>query len=114
MRKVRRIGSPVRDSTGDGDLDEADALGGRVGEDISGSVEVETAGAPDAAFGEELEVEAAPFVVTEAVVERVVEGVEAEMPRAPVVGAVEEGAVVAAFGHMRKPRAPRSFDSIGR
>ena len=58
------------------------------------------AGAADAALDEELEVHAAALVVAEAVLERVAEGVEAEVPRAAGVGAVQERAVVAVFGHL--------------
>jgi len=113
MRKERRIGGPVRVSTGDrgvravlmerataagdGELDER----GVVGVDIGGgpSFEFVPAGAADAALDEQLEVDATPFVIVEAVVERVPECVEAEVLRAAGVGTVQERAVVATVGH---------------
>jgi hypothetical protein len=116
MRNERRIGGPVRVSSGDrGVAAVVDVRIERVtaardrelderGVDIVGpcrfGVEfVVGAGAADAAFDEELEVDAAAFVVAEAVVEGVAEGVEAEVSGAAGVGAVEEGAVVALIGH---------------
>jgi len=112
MRKERRIGGPVRVSTGERGvgvvwIDRATAAGDReldergvVGVDIGGpSFEIMTAGAADAALDEQLEVDATPLVVVKAVVERVPEGVEAEVLRAAGVGTVQERAVVAAVGH---------------
>jgi hypothetical protein len=118
MRNERRIGGPLSESTGDRDLDEVER-GGRVGVVvvvIYRSVEIESPGAADAAFGEELEVDAAPFVVVETVVEGVVELVETEVARATHVGAVEEGTVLTTFGHSTKAaryRVSRSFVDIG-
>jgi hypothetical protein len=118
MRNERRIGGPVRVSTADrggvgavavGGIDRVTAAGDREldergvgGVDIvgpCGGIEFVGAGAADAAFDQELDVHAAPLVIAEAVVERVAEGVEAEMPGAPGVGAIQERAVVALVGH---------------
>jgi hypothetical protein len=117
MRNERRIGGPVRVSTGDRGgvvaavvlIERVTAAGDReldergVGVvDIVGPCGIEivlAAGAADAALDEEFEVDAAALVVAEAVVEGVAEGVEAEVPGAAGVGAVEEGAVVVVVGH---------------
>jgi hypothetical protein len=115
MRNERRIGGPVRESTaerggvgatvgidrvtaaGDRELDERGV--GAV--DIVGpcGLEFVGAGTADAALDEELDVHAAPLVIAEAVVERVAEGVEAEVPGAPGVGTIQKRAVVALVGH---------------
>jgi hypothetical protein len=111
MRNERRIGGPVRESTGDrgvgavlivrvtaagdGELDERAG----VGIDIGPSFEFMPAGAADAAFHEQFDVDAATLVIVEAVVEGVPEGVDAEVLRAAGVGTVEERTVVAALGH---------------
>jgi hypothetical protein len=116
MRKDRRIGGPVRESTADRGavavvgIDRVTAAGDREldergvgGVDIVGpwgdGIVFVGAGAADAALDQELDVHAAPLVVAEAVVERVAEGVEAEVPRAAGVGAIQERAVVALVGH---------------
>jgi hypothetical protein len=117
MRKERRIGGPVRESTADRagmgvapvGIDRVTAAGDREldergmgGVDIvgpCGGVEFVRAGAADAAFDQELDVHAAPLVVAEAVFERVAERVEAEVLGAPGVGAIQERAVVAWVGH---------------
>ena len=83
-------------AAGDRELDERGVVGVGIG---GGSVEFVPAGAADAALDEQLEVDAATLVVVEAVVERVPEGVEAEVLRAAGVGTVQERAVVAAVGH---------------
>jgi hypothetical protein len=114
MRKERRIGGPVRVSTGDrgvvvvliarvtaagdGELDERGVVGVGIGGGASVG-EVVTAGAADAALDEQFEVDAATLVVIETVVERVPEGVEAEVFRAAGIGTIEEGAVVVVVGH---------------
>jgi hypothetical protein len=61
----------------------------------SGGVEFVGAGTADAALDQEFDINAAPLVIAEAVVEGVAEGVEAEVLGAPGVGAVEERTVVA-------------------
>jgi hypothetical protein len=116
MRNERRIGGPVRVSTADRGgvsvapvgIDRVTAAGDREldergvgGMDIvgPGGFKFVCAGAADAALDQELDVHAAPLVVAEAVVEGVAEGVEAEVPGATCVGAIEERAVVALVGH---------------
>jgi len=116
MRNERRIGGPVRESTADRGavgavvgIDRVTAAGDREldergvgGVDIvgpSGGIEFVCAGTADAALDQELDVHAAPLVIAEAVVEGVAEGVQAEVPGAPGVGAVQERAVMALIGH---------------
>jgi hypothetical protein len=117
MRNERRIGGPVRESTGerggcgapigidrvtaagDRELDERGVGGVDIVGPCGGGIVFVYTGAADAALDQELDVHAAPLVVAEAVVERVAEGVEAEVLGAPGVGAVEERAVVAWVGH---------------
>jgi hypothetical protein len=84
-------------AAGDRELDERGVVGVGIGGDPS--IEFVPAGAADAALDEQLEVDATPFVIVEAVIERVPECVEAEVLRAAGVGTVQERAVVAAVGH---------------
>ena len=100
MRNERRIGGPVSDSTGDRELREsfAVAMAG-----IARSVGVVAPGAPHAALDQQLEVDRATLVEAEAIVEGVAQIVEAEMPRAAGIGAVQERAVVACLGHKQRP-----------
>ena len=122
MRNERRIGGPVRESTGDRVdggpvlIDRMVALpardrepdDGRVGVvgiggcpscDCCGRIELIPPRPADAPLVEELDVHAAALVVAEAVLEGVPEGVQAEVPGAAGVGAVQERAVVASVGH---------------
>src|SRR4051794_15067133 len=104
MRNDRRIGSPVADSTGDRDLDDvvaAAAVRAAMSRSVVFADGIEPAGAADAAFAEQLAVRAARLVLAEAVLEGVAEVVDAEVPGAAGVGAVQEGAVVAGVRHIR-------------
>jgi hypothetical protein len=86
-------------AAGDRELDERDMRGVDI-VDPWGGIEFVGAGAADAALDQELDVHAAPLVIAETVVERVTEGVEAEVLGAPGVGAIQERAVVALLvGH---------------
>ena len=95
-RGVGAVGIDRATAAGDRELDERGVVGVGIG---GGSVEFVPAGAADAALDEQLEVDATTLVVVEAVVERVPEGVEAEVLRAAGVGTVQEWAVVATVGH---------------
>ena len=95
MRKVRRIGGPVRVSTSDCDLDELTAIVAV----IARSIDLLASRPPHAPLDQQFEIDRAPFIVAEAVVEGMAEAVEAEMLGAAVVGAVEEGTMMDLLGH---------------
>ena len=85
-------------AAGDRELDERGVRG--VDIVVPCGVEFVGAGTADAALDQEFDVHAAPLVIAETVVERVAEGVEAEVLGAPGVGAIQERAVVALLiGH---------------
>ena len=115
MRNDRRIGGPVRDSTGDRELDD-------VGEAVvvravmahsDGGFETLAACPSDAALDEQFRVRRAGFVLREAVLEGVAEVVDAEVPGAAGVGTIQERAVVAGVRHssVTKPRGVRRWRS---
>jgi hypothetical protein len=89
------MGGPLRVSTGDGDLDEFAWVVGVIARFLVAS------GAPDATFDEQFEIDATPFIVTEAVIERVAKLVDAEVPGAAVISSIEERTMMDLFGHKR-------------
>lgn len=82
-------------STGDSDLDELAGVAGVI------ALSLVASGSPDAPFDEEFKIDGAPFIVTEAIIERVAESIEAEVLGAAIISSVEEGTMADLFGHKR-------------
>jgi hypothetical protein len=53
-----------------------------------------------ATLGQQFEVDRAPFIIVEAIIKRVAEAVQAEVPRTPRVGAIQKRTMVALISHI--------------
>jgi hypothetical protein len=88
MRNSRRIGGPFELSTGECDLDKPVI-----------SAALLPAGPANTPLDQQLQVSRTRLIVSEAVIERVLEVFEREMPRAACIGAIQEWTMLAALGH---------------
>jgi hypothetical protein len=95
MRKLLRMGDPVRVSTGDRDLDE---LSAEIAV-ITRSVDSMPPRPSHPPLDEQFQINRAPFIVPKAVIEGMPKPIKAEMLRAPVIGAIQKRTMANLLGH---------------